>query len=133
MIHKNAQLLLNTYAAFANGDPAPLFASLLPSIRWNASGGSPIAGEYNGVEEVMGFFDKMFRLYEGNLQLKVISILADDSAAAVLTDESIEYKGKKCSFKSVHVWKFEGGKLAEFRVFNDDSYNLFWPVFQILA
>ena len=121
-------VIRNNYDAFGKGNVDPLMTSLADDIRWHVSGGSPLAGEYVGKGQVLGFFQKMMQLYGGTLRLQVVDVLAGEDHAAVLTREESQYNGKALVFRSVHLWETRGGKFSAFHVYYDDAYHKFWPV-----
>jgi ketosteroid isomerase-like protein len=107
------QILRKNYDAFAQGNADPLMASLADDVQWRVSGGSPLAGDYTGKTEVLGFFGKMMQLYGQTLKLQVVDVLASNKHGVVLTQEESRYNGKTLSFRSVHVWEVENEKLAK--------------------
>lgn len=125
-MQSNEQTLKRSYDAFGRGEVNPLVEALADDIQFTVSGGSPVAGVYSGKAGVLVFFGKMGELYQGSLRLQVLDILASDSHGVVLTQESLEYRGRSVEFRSVHVWEFQNGKLHRFQTFYDDSYHRFW-------
>ncbi|HKV52774.1 MAG TPA: nuclear transport factor 2 family protein [Gemmatimonadaceae bacterium] len=123
-----ARLLRTNYEAFSTGNPNPLLESLSEDITWHVSGGSPLAGEYTGKDDVISFFQKMGQLYGGSLSVEVLDVLASDNHGAVLTLEELQYQGRPLSFSSVHLWEVRDGKFSSFRVRYDDAYHKFWPL-----
>jgi len=126
MTHRNEKMLRASYDAFGRGDANPLMSALAEDIKWYVSGRSPLAGEYSGKAEVLGFFGKMMEFYQGTLKQQVLDILANDAHGMVLTREAAQYKEKSVEFRSVHVWEISNGKLVEFHVYYDDAYHNFW-------
>jgi ketosteroid isomerase-like protein len=82
-----------------------------------------LRGEYVGKDEVLGFFGKMMRLYDGTLRLEVLDILAGEKHGAVLTKEEFQHDGKTVTFRSIHLWETHDGKFSAFRVYYDDAYH----------
>jgi ketosteroid isomerase-like protein len=56
MSHPNRDLLATIYDSLAQGDAAPLLASLTDHIERRVHRPSPVAGTYHGEQEVLGFF-----------------------------------------------------------------------------
>jgi ketosteroid isomerase-like protein len=55
--HPNVELLRRGYAAFETGDMETLRSELFaPDIVWHHLGDNPMAGEYEGPEQVIGLF-----------------------------------------------------------------------------
>ncbi|HEY5357306.1 MAG TPA: nuclear transport factor 2 family protein [Streptosporangiaceae bacterium] len=126
MTHPNAELLRTTYEAFGNGDLEPLLGALTDDISWRDSSLAPLAGDYTGKEEVLGFFGKMMEVYGGTLRLAVVDILADENHGVVLTREEGASGGESVKWSGVHLWAFRDGRCAQFHAYADGDYHRFW-------
>jgi ketosteroid isomerase-like protein len=129
MAHPNVDLLRRSYEAFNTGDMDTLRASFTDDIMGHAPGKSPVAGDYKGVDEVFGFFQKLFELSGGTLKVEPHSILADDEHGTVLGFQSAEREGKRVGqFPTIEVYHFTGGKISEWWTFSPDQYaqDEFW-------
>lgn len=124
---RNARRLADAYTDFLNGDLSRLFAILSDDVRWVATGRGPVAGHYVGPAEVRAFFQRMWDVYGGTLQLEVLSTLADADYGVVLTHEHGVARGHELSYRSVHVYRFDAdGRCTEFLALQDDAYDAFW-------
>lgn len=126
MSHRNEQMLRNNYESFTKGDMNPMMNALTDDVRWQVSGGSPLAGEYVGKQKVGSFFGKMMELYQGTLRVQPVDMLANDRHGVVLTQEEFQYKGETVRFESVHKWDILDGKIVGFSVLYTDPYHRFW-------
>jgi len=112
--HPNVQLLRDGYAAFSRGDIAEATKDWSDDIVWHIGGRSPLAGDYKGQEEVTGFFGKIFEMSEGNFEIEVHDILANDEHAVVLCHERARRNDKVLDADSTHVYHLKDGKVTEY-------------------
>lgn len=112
----NEALLQKAYAAFAMGDVAALFALFADDFQWHMAGQFPLAGDYNGIEEVQGLFGTIFALLgpDGSLQLEPEVIVASGQYAMTLVHYNGRRGDKILDMRNVHVWRVAQGKLAEY-------------------
>ena len=121
-------ILRRNYDEFSKGNVEPLMNSVADDVKWQVSGGSPLAGEYVGKAAILDFFGRMMQLYGGTLRLQILDVLVGEQHGAVLTQEQARYEGRNLRFQSVHVWEVRNCEFSAFRVYYDDSYHKFWPV-----
>lgn len=130
MGHPNEELLRAGYAAFARGDVDAVLESFSPDIEWHVPGNYPLAGDYKGIDEVRGFFGALFELLgpDGSLQLEPKDILANDEHAVSLMYYQARRGNRTLDTIIVHVWRVDGGKLAEYRAYPQDLHVVeeFW-------
>ena len=55
MTHPNETMIRTAYDAVSTGDLEPMLGMLSEEIRWNVSGQSPLAGDYEGKHGVLQF------------------------------------------------------------------------------
>src|SRR5579859_2093148 len=120
-----AQVLRDAYQAAGHGDLQPLLGTLREDVTWADSTLGPLAGTYTK-DEVPQFFAKMMDIYGRTLWLEIVSIVADDNHAAVLTRESGTVRGETATWTGVHVWSFEQGRATRFVSYASAEYQRFW-------
>ena len=54
MIPNNASIVRKAYEDFAKGDIPAVLEAFDPSITWHVPGRSPVSGDYNGRDEIVG-------------------------------------------------------------------------------
>ena len=128
MPHPNEELLRKGYDAFSKGDMGTLRDIFDPNIKWHEPGKNPIFGDYNGVDDVFGFFGQIAERSGGTFNLEIHDIIANDTHGVVLATEKGERNGKKLDNKNVHVWHIQNGKTTEFWAQRSDQYaaDEFW-------
>jgi ketosteroid isomerase-like protein len=121
--HPNIARLRRGYAAYATGDTDAIDDLLDDDITWHVPGRSPLAGDYEGKEEVYGFFLKLMELTEGTARLDVHDVLANDTHGVALLRNTATRNGRSHSSNLVHVFHFDDGKVTEFWSHPGDPYG----------
>jgi len=68
MAHPNEDLIREAFAASGRGDIDALRTQYFADgVRLHYPGRSPLAGDYDGVAQVLGFFGRAFELSGGNI------------------------------------------------------------------
>jgi ketosteroid isomerase-like protein len=102
------------YEAFAKGDLATVTGLFARDIVWTIPGNSAIAGEYNGTEEILGFFANLMGSSGGTFSLPLNHLLASDDRVVALCSQSAERNGQTLDADLVHVWHLADGKVTQF-------------------
>ena len=128
MAHPNEELLRRGYAAFATGDLATVMSIFDEDIVWHSPGRSPLAGDYEGHQQVTEFFGKIFELSGGTFRNEIHDILVNEEHAVVLLRSRAERPGKSFDATVCHVWHLSDGKATEFWNLTLDPYaaDEFW-------
>jgi ketosteroid isomerase-like protein len=124
--HPNALRLRETYEAFDRGDLGPLFGLMSDDIEWVDSTIGPLAGTYNGKEQVPQFFARMMDVYAGSLRVQIVDIVANENHGVVLTRESGTTGSQEIAWTSVHVWSFRDGQADRFTNYSSADFQKFW-------
>jgi uncharacterized protein len=114
MAHPNEEVARQAAAAFQQGDLDALREKYLAAdTRWHVPGRSPIAGDYDGVDQVLGLFVKLFELTDGTYRIEVHDVLANDDHVVTLLTARAERAGKQLDENQVLVSHMVNGKFAE--------------------
>jgi DNA invertase Pin-like site-specific DNA recombinase/ketosteroid isomerase-like protein len=128
MIPTNATVIRKAYDDFANGNIPAVLEAFDISITWYVPGHSPLSGDYQGLDEVVGFFKHTMELSGGTFGIEVHHVLAEEDVVVVLVTVKAERNGRSAAFPEVHVWRLANEKVTEFREFQGDEYteDRFW-------
>ncbi len=128
MSDSNAMIIRKAYEDFAHGNVSAVFAAFDASITWHVPGHSPLSGDYNGHDQIAGFFGRIIELSGGVFRIDVHHVLADADLVVVLTTVNAQRNGVSASFPEVHVWRMKDGKAIEFREYQGDEQreDQFW-------
>ncbi len=125
MAHPNEDLIRRGFEAFSKGDMGSLRNELFaPDIRYHVPGKSPVSGDYNGVDEVLGFFGKIFELTGGTFRVELHDVLANDEHGIALSPATGQRGGKTLHDNGVLVFHFKDGKTTEVWLHPGDLYAL---------
>ncbi len=123
MAHPNEDLIRKGFNAFSTGDMEALRNEFLAAdVKYHVPGKSPISGDYNGIDEVLGFFAKVFELTGGTFRVELHDVLANDEHAVVLSPASGQREGKTLHDNGVLVFHIKDGKTTEVWLHPSDLY-----------
>jgi uncharacterized protein len=129
MAHPNENLLREGFAAFQKGDLEALqHQYFAEDIRWHIPGRSPIAGDYEGIAQVMQLFARLFELSGGTFRIELHDVLANDERAVALFTIRGERAGKQLNDDAAQTYRVRDGKVAEAWSYQTDLYAVdeFW-------
>jgi uncharacterized protein len=130
MTHPNEDLLREAVAAFQRGNMEALQNKYLAEdIRYHIPGRSPVAGDYEGVAEVLGIFGRLFELSGGTLRIELHDVVANDQHAVALFSTRAEREGRQLDGDEVLICHpGPDGRLAEIWTQPGDQYaaDEFW-------
>jgi ketosteroid isomerase-like protein len=99
---------------YTDGDPSAVRAVLTPDIAWHVPGGSPIAGSYRGLDEVVSYMLARRALADGTFRMHRLDVLTGEgSTVAVLTDGTATIDGVDRRWSTVGLYRVEEGRVAE--------------------
>jgi ketosteroid isomerase-like protein len=130
MTHPNEVLLREAFAAFMRGDLEALQTKYFAEdIRYHVAGRSQIAGDYEGIGDVLGFFGRLFELSGGTLRLELHDVVANDEHGVALFKVLAERDGKQLADDEILIaHPTADGKAAEIWTQSTDVYTSdeFW-------
>ena len=116
----------------ANGDTGrfdqvvELFA---PDAVHSARGNNPIAGDYKGVDDILGFYGKLFELSDGTFRAELESTKADGDDKIVATHRhKAERGGKRLDMDQTLTFTISDGKFTYLldEASDQAAYDAFW-------
>lgn len=110
MKHPHAIALEKFYSEFTRGDAQSAVAVCAPSMTFQVPGKSKLAGKYTHATFASEFANRLRELSGGTFKLEVHDILVSDLHATVLASCKLTRDEKMVELRTVHVWRFEGGK-----------------------
>lgn len=120
--HPNIELVRSGHAAFDRGDLETIKRIFDPDIHWHLPGKSRFAGDYKGVDEVLGMFGRVLQFTGGVPRNTYHDFLANDDHAIAWGTRTGEANGKKLNVRFVHIQRIRDGKITESWMFTDDQY-----------
>jgi uncharacterized protein len=129
MTQPNEDLVRAASAAFGRGDLAALQNQFFAeNIVWHVAGTGPLAGDYEGVAQVIGQLGKISELSGGTVRPELHDVLSSPDHTVVLATISAERGGKQFQLNLVHVIHAENGKATEVWTHSSDPAGAaaFW-------
>jgi uncharacterized protein len=129
MTQPNEDLVRAASAAFGRGDMGALKDQFFDeNIVWHIAGTGPLAGNYEGVSQVMGVLGKISELAGGTVQPELHDVLASNDHTVALATIRAERAGKQLQLNLVHVIHAENGKATEVWTHSSDPAGAaeFW-------
>lgn len=123
MQHTNAKVLEKLYQDFSKGDLNSVLGACADQVTFQVAGKSKLAGKYTKSDFVSGFVAKLTELSGGTFKIEVHDILASDRHGVVLATDTLTRNGKTLEYRTVHVWRFEGGKPVAWYEYPRDLYQ----------
>jgi ketosteroid isomerase-like protein len=127
--HPNADLVRDAIGAFQRGDLDVLrHQYFAEDIRYHIPGRSPLAGDYEGVAQVLEMFGRLVERSGGTLRVELHDVMANDEHAAALVTIRAERAGSRLQNNTVLTFHIRDGKLAEVWSHQTDMYAVdeFW-------
>jgi ketosteroid isomerase-like protein len=126
---EQVQRVREGYEAFGRGDLDAIRDQFNPDVIWHVGGKHQLSGDYKGIDDVFGFFGKLFTETNGSFKNEVHDILASDDHSVVILSQTAERNGKKLTSNSVQViHRDDEGRIKESWFLADDPYAIddFW-------
>jgi len=128
MAHRNEELLRRGYEAFARGDTDTLRKVFADDIAFHQPGHSPLAGDFHGIDQVLGYFASIAQRSAGTFRAVLHDVLADHEHAVGLHTAEAEREGRHHSGRVALVVHVRDDKISEAWVHPFDLYadDAFW-------
>ena len=125
MAHPNEDLAREGVAAFQRGDLDALRTKYFTEdVRYHVPGRSPLAGVYEGVDQVIGLFVRLFELSGGTFRIELHDVIANDEHVADLLTMRAERDGKQLEDQAVLIAHVTDGKFSEVWTYQTDQYDV---------
>lgn len=129
MSHPNADLVLNAYRAFENGDMAAARDALADDFILHVPGRGPMSGEIVGRDAAMARWQRQVDLLGGiPYKAEEYDVAVTDDHVIQLANVTAEVGGKTFTYSTCNVWHVRDGKIVEARAHIYDLYawDEFW-------
>jgi ketosteroid isomerase-like protein len=125
---ENAELIREGYEAFSKGDIPAVVALWADDIAWHVPGRNPLAGDYTGAQEILGFFGQLQERSGGSFRLEIHDVLATDDHVVALVSAIADRGDKSMNIPGAHIWHVRDGRATEFWGATYDQYatDEFW-------
>jgi len=95
---------------------------------WHLPGRSPIAGDHQGVDAILGFFANLRELSGGTFKAELVDVLANDRNVVALQHATATRGAKRLDVTACQVMRVQNDRIHEVRGYYSDQYALddFW-------
>ncbi len=101
-------------AFYSGGDDAELRTLLTEDIAWHVPGRSPIAGDYQGYDQVLDYFTHRRGLANSTMQMHPRELpVGEGDYVASVTAGTATIGGAEHSWSTVGLYRITNGRIAE--------------------
>ena len=129
MAHPNEDLVRQGYKAFGEGDLETLRSLFAPDAVHSATGNNPLSGDYKGVDDILGYYGKLFELSGGTFTATLKSTRAEGDDTVIATHrDSGQREGKTLDQDETLTFTIANGKFTHLVEEHSDqtAYDAFW-------
>jgi ketosteroid isomerase-like protein len=125
----NEEVVRQGYKAFGEGDMETLGSLYVPEAVHVAAGSNPLAGEYKGVDAILGYYGKLFELSGGTFSAELQGTRPEGDDKVVATHRNKGQRdGKTLDQDENLTFTIAGGKITRIEERHSDpaAYDAFW-------
>jgi ketosteroid isomerase-like protein len=128
MTHPNEELVRRGYEAFNTADVETLRQLFADTTIFHEPGRSPISGDYQGMDQVLGFFGTLAERSGGTFRATLHDVVANDEHAIGLHSSDAERDGRAVRSPTVLVFHVRDGKITETwsHHYDQHEFDEFW-------
>jgi uncharacterized protein len=107
----------------------PVRSLLCPDVVWRVPGRTPIAGDHQGIENVIAYMLRRRDLADRTLRMHRRELLVGEGEHfAALTDGSAVIAGRAREWSTIGLYRLRGDRLAECRLlpFDQTDFDSIW-------
>jgi len=108
--------------AMRSGDREAAFGHYAEDIVGHVPGRSSRAGELRGKDAVVGYIRAVVAHASEGVEVDLIDMLASEERVALIVRERLRRDGRTLDMRRVNVYRVEGEKIVEIRIFEADQY-----------
>jgi uncharacterized protein len=128
MAHPNEDLVRRGYDAFTKGDVDALRQVFADDTVFHEPGRSPLSGDYQGFDQVLGFFGMLGERSGGTFRVTLHDVAASDEHAVGLHVSDAEREGRVLHSQQAIVFHVRDGMVSEAWALHYDQHatDEFW-------
>lgn len=111
--HPNLLLMRRTFDAFRSGDMTALAQVFATDVVWRVPGRSILAKDYEGQDQVFGFFGRLMALTGGTFRVESLDMFANDDGGAFVDRVTARRDGRTLDVRLVLLVAIRDGRIVE--------------------
>ena len=121
-------MIRRTYHDFELGDLDLLGVVMSQDVVWHEPGRSSLAGDYKGLEAVIGFLGELKARSGGTFKIEVLDVISEPERVVVFQRETATRNGKALDVIAALDFEIHHAKITEVTVYQADTYEFdeFW-------
>jgi len=121
-------IIRRAYEDFDSGDLDALKEVMGEAVVWHEPGRSSFAGDYRGLDAVLGFLGDLKARSGGTFKVEVLDELNAPERVVVFQRETATRKGKSLDVIAAVDYEIHHRKITEVTVYHPDTYEFdeFW-------
>ncbi len=123
------EILRTAYATFANGDLDGYLSFCTHDIEFVIPGKNQLAKTYSRAEFGSSLIADVMRLTNGSFKETVLDVFTSEHGGVVRAHHELTREdGRRHSYRTLHLYDIEDGRLASFREVPEDleAFNRAW-------
>jgi uncharacterized protein len=128
-VHPNAAIVREAFERFGQGDVAGLFGRFADDAVWHIPGGSAMAGDYRGRDEIAALLRRTAELTGGTYRVEVLWVVADDEHVVAVYRARGDRDGhKSLDIEQALLIELRDGLWADIRAqpLDQTAFDAFW-------
>jgi ketosteroid isomerase-like protein len=105
----NADVVRRGYAAFSSGDIDTMRTLFDENAVWHAAGNNRLARNYQGIDQILGYFGQLMEATSGTLRVGTPQVLADGETVVAIS----ENEASGLSTTGVNIFTLKDGKVVD--------------------
>jgi ketosteroid isomerase-like protein len=129
MTQSNEDLVQQGYKAFGEGDMDTLRSLYAPDAVHSSPGSNPLASDYKGVDEIVGFYGQLFERSNGTFKAELKSARAEGDDTVVATHRNTaQREGKTLDQDETLTFTIVDGRFTHLVDGHSDqaAWDAFW-------
>ena len=129
MAHSNEDLVRQGYKAFGEGDMDTLRPLYAADAVHSAAGDNPVAGDYKGIDDILGFYGQLFERSNGTFKAELKNVRAEGGDTVVATHRNTaQREGKTLDQDETLTFTIVGGRFTHLvdRHTDQAAWDTFW-------
>lgn len=116
------QAVKNYQAAMARGDKENAIKVFAPNVKYTVPGHNRLSGNYEGPEQVMGYFQRLMEITNGTYSITTMTWLVNDQDQVLLeTVNNAEIADRFLTWNEAILFTFKDGKKQNIALFQADQ------------